>query len=82
MLGPLPPAYRIVVAASALLAFVGLGAWVTFSFSGPLLASMGAGVGAAIGVLATVALLHDFSHPHARHTRPARVHTRQGRRHH
>ena len=82
MLGPLPTVYRIVVAVCALLAFVGLGAWVTFAFSGPLLASMGAGIGAALGVLVTVALLHDFTRrAPVRPVRTARVHARHARRH-
>ena len=73
MLGPLPPLYRAVVALCALALFGGLGAWVSFRLDGPLLASTGAQLGAMVGALVALLLLHDFSQQrrlrpqHARH---------------
>lgn len=65
MLGPLPPLYRMVVAVCALLAFVGLGAWLAVTLPIPLLASAGAGIGAGIGVIVVLLLVHD---PHRQPT--------------
>ena len=62
MLGPLPTKYRVIVAASALVAFIGLGAWITFRLPGPLLPGGGAGIGAGLGLVAVLLLLHDSSH--------------------
>jgi hypothetical protein len=67
MLGPLPPLYRLLVALAALAVFVGVGAWVTFTIAGPtVLTSTGASIGAGIGAIVALLLLHDFSHPHRR----------------
>jgi hypothetical protein len=71
VLGPLPKRYRMVVTACALVAFVGAGAWLTYTLPGPLLAGAGAGIGAGVGVIAVLLLLHDPSstgrvHAHAR----------------
>lgn len=75
MLGPLPPLHRLIVSACALVACVGFGAWLTYTLPGPLLAPAGAGIGAGIGMVATLLLLHDF------HSRPPakRVHVRTHR---
>lgn len=76
MLGPLPTKYRLVVSLCALVAFIGVGAWFSYSLHGPVLATTGAGVGAALGAVATLLLLHDFrAHPGG-----ARVATRRGQR--
>ncbi len=59
MLGPLPPLYRWLVGAVTLLACVFVGAWLAATLPVPLLAPAGAGIGAALGVVAVVALLHS-----------------------
>ncbi len=80
MLGPLPPLYRVVVALCALGVFVAAGAWITFTVSGPLLASAGAGAGAGfgagIGGVVALLLLHDFSGAPAPHRARTRVRRR------
>jgi hypothetical protein len=60
VLGPLPTLYRVIVSVCALLAFVGLGAWLAVTLPVPLLASAGAGIGAGIGAVAVLLLVHDF----------------------
>lgn len=65
MLGPLPTLYRVIVSVCALLACVGLGAWLAFALPVPLLAGAGAGIGAGIGVVTVLLLTHDFAHHHA-----------------
>ena len=59
MLGPLPTLYRVVVSVCALLAFVGLGVWTTWLAPDSALASLGTGLGAGLGIVAVVLLLHD-----------------------
>ena len=59
MLGPLPPLYRWVVAVCALTAFVGLGAWAAYYLPVPLLVQGGAVVGAVVGTLVVLLLVHD-----------------------
>lgn len=59
MLGPLPVFYRVVVSVCALLTFVGIGTWVSFLVPGTAAASIGSGVGAGLGVIAVLLLLHD-----------------------
>lgn len=76
MLGPLPKVYRVVVSVCALVAFVGLGAWIGYFLPVAAVAGTGAGVGAAVGMLAVMLLLHDFD---ARHPRAHRVHARNHR---
>lgn len=71
MLGPLPTIYRVLVTVSAVLAFMGLGAWLSYMLPGPFLAPAGAGIGAGIGVVAVLLLLHDFEHQHQE--RPVRA---------
>ena len=78
MLGPLPTKYRFVVAACALVAFIGVGAWAGLS-TDTMLPSAGAVVGATLGVGACLLLLHDFS---TQHPRAARVHARRIHRRH
>lgn len=64
MLGPLPPLHRWVVCVLALLACIGLGAWLAFTLPVPLIATAGAGIGAALGCLLVVLVLHDGdAHP-------------------
>lgn len=70
MLGPLPKAYRLVVAVSALAAFMGLGALVGYRLPLIPVPGTGAGIGAAVGVAAALLLLHDF------HTRRQPQHAR------
>ena len=72
MLGPLPTLYRVVVATCAVLACVGVGAWVAGTLPGPLLAGAGAGIGAGFGAVAALLLTHRFGHdgtPHRVHLR-------------
>ena len=78
MLGPLPALYRIIVAVCAVLAFIGLGAWLAHTLPIPLQAAAGAGIGAGIGMVAVLGILHDF---HARHSAVNRVRARAYRRH-
>ena len=78
MLGPLPALYRIIVSACALLACVGLGAWLAFTLPVPLLAGAGASIGAGIGVVAVLLLTHNFRHPGGT---PHRVRMRTPRHH-
>ena len=65
MLGPLPPLHRWVVCALALLACIGLGAWLAFTLPVPLIATAGAGIGAALGCVLVVLVLHE-GHAHPR----------------
>ena len=59
MLGPLPPLHRWVVCVLALLACVGVGAWLAWTLPGPLLAPAGAVLGAVPGLVLVARLLHD-----------------------
>ncbi|HEU4515397.1 MAG TPA: hypothetical protein VFR87_19985 [Nocardioidaceae bacterium] len=59
MLGPLPKVYRVLVAVTALLVFVGGGAWAAYTIPYPILISAGAGVGLAVGAAAAYLLLHS-----------------------
>ena len=74
MLGPLPPLYRLVVSVLALLAFVGVGAWLAFTLPVAVLAPTGAMIGAMLGALVVLGMLHED-------TPPARARAR-ARRHH
>lgn len=65
MLGPLPTLYRVIVSASALLACIGVGAWLANMLPGPLLAGAGAGIGAGCGAVAALLLTHQFGHHEA-----------------
>lgn len=59
MLGPLPTLYRVIVSVFAFLAFVGLGVWLAWLLPESVLASAGTGIGAALGLVVVVLLLHD-----------------------
>jgi hypothetical protein len=50
--------YQVVVALTALLVFVGGGAWAAYTLPYPILVSAGASVGLAAGAVATYLLLH------------------------
>ena len=72
MLGPLPRLHRWTVGALALLACIGVGAWLADALPIPLLAPDGAAIGAALGLLLALLLVRDHhqgSHP-ARFRRP------------
>jgi hypothetical protein len=71
VLGPLPPLHRWVVCVLALLASIGVGAWLAFTLPLPLVVSAGAAAGAVLGGVMVMLLLHD-SHPSARHHRHTR----------
>lgn len=59
MLGPLPTLYRVVVCAFAFLAFAGLGGWLAWLMPESTLGSVGTSVGAGLGVVVVLLLLHD-----------------------
>ncbi len=61
MLGPLPQLYRVAVGVAALAVFVAGGAWAAFVLPYPILVSVGASVGLAIGALCAFLLLHESS---------------------
>ena len=63
MLGPLPPLHRWVVGLLAVVACVGLGAWLAAVTPIPLLPRAGAGVGAALGAVVVALLLHHHDGP-------------------
>lgn len=72
MLGPLPRLHRWTVGALALVACIGVGAWLASFLPVPLLAPAGAAIGAALGLLLVLLLVRDHhhgSHP-ARFRRP------------
>lgn len=59
MLGPLPTLYRVIVCACAFLAFVGLGVWLAWLLPDSALASTGTSIGAGLGIVVVLLLLHD-----------------------
>ena len=63
MLGPLPPLYRWIVCLLALVACIGVGAWLAFTLPVPVLATSGAAIGAALGVVLVILVLHDGDGP-------------------
>ena len=63
MLGPLPPLHRWIVCLATLVGCIGAGAWLAFTLKMPDVTASGALVGAALGAVAVVLLLHDFR-PH------------------
>ena len=71
MLGPLPPLHRWVVGLLAVVACVGLGAWLAAVTPIPRLPRAGAGVGAALGAVVVALLLHHHDGPRtgSRHPR-------------
>jgi sterol desaturase/sphingolipid hydroxylase (fatty acid hydroxylase superfamily) len=81
MLGPLPTIYRVVVSVCALLAFIGLGVWVSLMLPESFVAPMGAGVGAGIGVVVVLLLLADLEHRRPSHRAAHRVRIRSHHHH-
>jgi hypothetical protein len=69
VLGPLPPLHRWIVCLLALVASIGLGAWLAVMLPVPLIATAGAAIGAALGAVLVLLLLH---HPHG-HARTRRT---------
>ena len=63
MLGPLPRMYRYIVSMIALGVFMAGGVWAAYAVSYPVLLSAGAGIGLALGGLATFFLLHQPQQP-------------------
>lgn len=63
MLGPLPRMHRWILIAVSLLVCVASGAWLAWFTPVPIVASAGALIGAAAGVVAAYAMVHDFGHP-------------------
>lgn len=63
MLGPLPTLYRVIVCLCAFGASVGLGVWAAWLLPGSALAEIGSGVGAALGIIVVLLLLHDPHDP-------------------
>lgn len=77
MLGPLPQVYRFIVSVIALAVFVAGGAWAAFMLPFPILVSVGASSGLAIGAICVFLLLHDFHHvpmPQTSRARRTRFH--------
>ena len=72
MLGPLPRLHRWIVCALALVTCIGVGAWLAFTLPIPVLAGSGAVVGAALGLVVVLLLLHD-DESHARGTHARRL---------
>lgn len=72
MLGPLPQVYRIIVSVIALAVFVAGGVWAAFMLPFPILVSVGASSGLAIGGVCAFFLLHEFHHAPVPQTSGAR----------
>jgi hypothetical protein len=73
VLGPLPPLYRLIVSVLALLAFVGVGAWLAFTLPIAVVAPTGAMIGAMLGALVVLGMLHEDA-PRPSHARTRRHH--------
>jgi hypothetical protein len=70
VLGPLPPLHRWLVCILALVACIGVGAWLAFTLPVEILATSGAAIGAALGMLVVALVLHDKdAQPPTRRTR-------------
>jgi len=72
VLGPLPPLHRWVVTTLALVACIGVGAWLGSTLPVAMLAQTGATIGALAGAVVVLLLLHEPSSPprsvrHRRH---------------
>jgi hypothetical protein len=67
VLGPLPTIYRVVVSIAALLVFAVAGAWAAFMISYPVLLTVGASIGLAVGAACAYLLVHQkaAAQPHA-----------------
>ena len=72
MLGPLPLLHKYALVLSAILVCLGIGFWVGTVPEVPLNLRVGLLAGAAAGVAAAFALVHDFHH----RPRPARIRRR------
>jgi len=72
VLGPLPQIYRIIVSVIALTVFVAGGVWAAFRLPFPILVSVGASSGLAIGAICVFLLLHEFHHAPMQQTSGAR----------
>lgn len=64
MLGPLPRMYRIVVAVTAVTICAAGGVWAAFMLPYPILSSIGASIGLAVGALCAFVLLHQRADDH------------------
>ena len=73
MLGPLPRLHRWIVCALALVTCIGVGAWLAFTLPIAVIAPTGAMIGAMLGALVVLGMLHEDE------PRPSRV---RARRHH
>ena len=60
--GPLPRLHRMLLVAAALAVFVGIGAWLGAEPTVPVRMAGGIAIGAALGLVATFLVLHDFHH--------------------
>lgn len=60
--GPLPRLYRLLLVVAALAVFVGIGAWLGARPAIPVRMAGGIAIGAALGLVATYLVLHDFHH--------------------
>jgi len=68
----LPQVYRIIVSVVAIAVFVAGGAWAAFMLPYPILLSVGASSGFAIGGVCVFLLLHEFHHVSTPQTSRAR----------
>ena len=59
MLGPLPRMYRVVVVVTAVTICAAGGAWAAFMLPYPILISIGASLGLALGALCAFLLVHQ-----------------------
>lgn len=73
MFGPLPALHKFVLVLAAVIVCLGIGLWFGAMPEVPLNLRVGLLAGAAAGVAAAYALVHDF---HDRQARPARVRRR------
>jgi hypothetical protein len=74
MFGPLPALHRFVIVLSVLVVCIGIGLWLGAMPTIALNIRVGLIAGAAVGVAAAFALVHDS---HQQHARPARVRRRE-----
>lgn len=63
MLGPLPRLYSVLVVATTLLLFTGVGALTAYALPHPILVGAGSGVGLAAGAIAGYLLVHNPAAP-------------------
>jgi hypothetical protein len=73
MFGPLPALHRWVLIVSALVVGIGMGVWLGVTPAIAMNVRVGLVAGAAVGLAAAFALVHDF---HQRQAGPARVRRR------